>query len=87
MAHWMLSNRLFGRYLQDFQSGAGIPLKTKVFALTITWASLALSAYFIPVPWARPLLLIPGIGVTIYLWRYKTKVVDKPEAPLLPGKE
>lgn len=73
MANWLVSNRLFGRYLMDFQSGTGIPLKTKIAALTIMWVSLAISAYFMPVPWARPFLLIPGIGVTVYLWRYKTR--------------
>lgn len=72
MARWMVNNRLFGRYLMDFQSGYGIPLKTKLWALTVMWVSLAISGYFMPIPWARPLLLVPGIGVTIYLWRYKT---------------
>lgn len=73
MAKWMVTNRLFGRYLLDYQEGRGIPLKTKIWAITIMWSSLALSAYFVPLPWVRPLLLIPGIGVTIYLWRYKTR--------------
>lgn len=84
MAHWMVSNRLFGRYLLDYQAGHGIPLKTKIWALTIMWASLALSAYFVPIAWVRPLLLIPGIGVTIYLWRYKTKPADPPKPARLP---
>lgn len=84
MARWMVSNRLFGRYLMDYHAGLGIPLKTKVWALTIMWASLALSAYLVPIPWVRPLLLIPGIGVTIYLWRYKTKPADPPKPLRLP---
>lgn len=79
MAHWMVSNRLFGRHLRDYQAGLGIPLKTKVLALTIMWTSLALSAYLVPIAWVRLLLLIPGIGVTVYLWRYKTKPVGLPE--------
>src|SRR5690606_21314044 len=76
MANWLVSNRLFGRYLMDFQAGTGIPLKTKIVALLVMWVSLAISAYFMPVPWARPFLLIPGIGVTVYLCRYKTRVPD-----------
>lgn len=60
----------------DFQTGAGIPLKTKVLALAVMWTSLTVSAVFMPIPWARPFLLIPGIGVTIYLWRYKTRPPD-----------
>lgn len=74
MANWMLTNRIFGSYLQDFQSNRGIPLKTKIIALCLMWTSLAISAWFMPVAWARPVLLIPGLGVTIYLWRYKTRL-------------
>lgn len=77
MANWMVSNRLFGPYLLDFQEGRGIHLKTKIWALIIMWTSLALSAYLMPVIWARFFLLIPGIGVTLYLWRYKTRPVDQ----------
>lgn len=77
MANWMVTNRLFGPYLLDFQEGRGIPLKTKIWALVIMWTSLALSAYLMPVPWARIFLLIPGIGVTLYLWRYKTRPADQ----------
>lgn len=87
MARWMVSNRLFGRYVHDFQAGQGIPLKTKVWALTVMWASLAVSAYVVPLPWVRVLLLIPGVGVTIYLWRYKTKPVDAPQASRLSDPE
>lgn len=76
MARWMLTNRLFGQYLQDFQANRGIPVKTKVWAITATWLSLAVSAWIMPVAWARPLLLIPGFAVTIYLWRYKTRLPD-----------
>lgn len=73
MANWMLNNRIFGSYLQDFHSNRGITVKTKVYAISVLWVSLTISAWFMPLPWARFLLLIPGIGVTIYLWRYKTR--------------
>lgn len=70
---WMLSNRLFGEYLRDFQEDRGIPKTAKIKAISVLWISLAISAYFMPVPWARWFLLIPGIGVTTYLLRYKTR--------------
>ncbi|HLU15954.1 MAG TPA: YbaN family protein, partial [Burkholderiaceae bacterium] len=56
MARWMVSNRLFGRYLMDFQRGEGIPLKTKIWALTVLWISLGVSAWVVPLAWVRPLL-------------------------------
>lgn len=73
MHHWLLSHRMLGPYIRDFQSGRGIPLRTKIIALTLMWLSLAWSAWVMPIPWARWLLLIPGIGVTIYLVRTPTR--------------
>ena len=73
---WLMSHRILGPYLRDFQEGRGIPLRSKCVALGLMWPSLALSAWIMPLPWARWLLLIPGIGVTIYLWRQPTRPRD-----------
>ncbi|WP_323017093.1 YbaN family protein [Castellaniella sp.] len=70
---WLMSHRILGPYIRDFQSGRGIPLRSKCMALALMWPSLAVSAWIMPIPWARWLLLIPGIGVTIYLWRLPTR--------------
>lgn len=69
---WLMANKVFGHYLANIQSGLGIPMRSKVTALCFLWASLALSAWFINIAWVRPFLLIPGIGVTVYLLRAKT---------------
>lgn len=69
---WLLGNDIFGPYLANLQAGRGIPMRTKIVALTVMWASLAFSAWYVPLPWVRLLLLIPGIGVSIYLLRMKT---------------
>ena len=70
--HRLVSSRYIGSYLATFQSGRGIPLRAKIWALIFLWSSLAVSAWFAPLPWVRGLLLVPGIGVTIYLLRQKT---------------
>jgi len=73
MHRWLLSHRVLGPYIRDFQEGRGIPLRSKLIALALMWPSLAFSAWVMPVPWARWLLLIPGIGVTVYLIRTPTR--------------
>lgn len=73
MHAWLMSHRILGPYIRDFQAGRGIPLRSKGIALALMWPSLAVSAWIMPVPWARWLLLIPGIGVTIYLLRLPTR--------------
>jgi uncharacterized membrane protein YbaN (DUF454 family) len=81
---WLLGNRVFGPYLINIQSGRGIPLRAKVSALIFLWASLLVSAWVVPLPWVRPLLLIPGIGVSIYLLRMKT--LSAPDETPSPSK-
>lgn len=78
MHRWLLSHRILGPYIHDFQAGLGIPLRTKLLALALMWPSLAFSAWLMPVPWVRWLLLIPGVGVTIYLLRLPTRAPDAP---------
>lgn len=82
MHRWLLSHRILGPYIRDFQAGLGVPLRTKLLALALMWPSLALSAWVMPIPWARWLLLIPGVGVTIYLLRLPTRPPDPPQINL-----
>lgn len=72
MHRWLTENRLLGPYLLNIQHNRGLPLRTKFIAIGLLWLSLLYSAYMIPLAWVRLLLLIPGIGVTIYLARMKT---------------
>jgi len=76
---WLLANPMFGEYIRDFQENRGIPKKIKVRAIIALWISLAISAHVMPIPWARWLLLVPGISVTIYLVRYKTRPDTPPQ--------
>lgn len=64
---WLLTNELFGSYLRDFEQGKGIPLRGKIMAVGLLWASLGYSVFrFSSIPLAA--LLIPiGIGVSTYL--------------------
>jgi hypothetical protein len=71
-------HRILGPYLTNFEAGRGIPARAKAWALGLMWLSLAISAWIIPLPWVRALLLIPGIGVSIYLLRLPTLVMEPP---------
>ena len=72
MHHWLMNQRHLGLYLRSYQQGRGIPLRAKITALALMWTSLTVSMWFVPLPWVRALLLIPGIAVTIYLLRMRT---------------
>lgn len=82
MHRWLTGHRILGPYLIGIQTGRGIPMRAKVITLIFLWGTLAISAWHVPLPWVRMLLLIPGIGVTVYLLRMKTlRAADGYTAP------
>ena len=70
---WVHYNRLFGKYIRDYQNGKGMTLISKIVSISILWAGILASAY-----WAaenfyiRLLLIIIAIGVTWHLAVIKT---------------
>jgi uncharacterized membrane protein YbaN (DUF454 family) len=67
--HWLQTNRVFGKYLRDYENGKGMPLRAKVWVLIFMWASLAYSMWRMDKPALQIMLLAIGTGVTIYLTR------------------
>src|SRR3990170_4070727 len=45
--HWLISNKWFGEYIRNYREGRGIPLKTKILALTVLWVTISVSALFL----------------------------------------
>jgi uncharacterized protein len=68
---WLIHNRWFGRYIKNYQEGRGIPLKTKVIALSALWIAIAYSAFFVvdEFLFAQIGLLLIATGVTVHLVR------------------
>ena len=74
MHNWLLSHRVFGAYLRNYQEGRGIPARAKVLALVMMWSSMGYAAWRYPALWLCLLLLAIGAGVSIYLLRLPTCV-------------
>ena len=73
MTHWMLNNKYFGKYIKNYREGKGIPLKTKLLALTILWTTIVFSAFFIiPILIAQIILFTVAAAVTLHLIRLPT---------------
>jgi len=71
--NWLLTNRLFGRYIDNYRSGRGIPLLQKVLTITSLWLTIGVSAlFFVQSWWVRGLLLVIALGVSLHLVRVKT---------------
>lgn len=71
---WLMTNRLFGRYLRDYHERRGATAATKAVTIAALWAGLALSAWLLaPSPvWLNAILAAVGAGVTIHLLRLRT---------------
>lgn len=67
---WLLSHRVFGEYLRNFEAGRGIPLKAKIVATVMLWGSLLLALRRFDSPAVPTLLVLVGACVSLYLWRF-----------------
>ena len=59
----IISNKYFGKNVNDYLEGRGIPLKAKIAAVSVLWISIGLSAYFINILWIK--ILLPSLAVFI----------------------
>ncbi len=74
MHKWLINNRWFGEYIKNYQAGKGIPMKTKIVALTVLWASILYSTFFIvdEILVVQLVLVVIACGVTVHLIRLPT---------------
>ena len=72
MTYWMLNNNYFGKYIRNYREGKGIPLKTKLFAITTLWITISISAIIILNIWIALVLFVVAAAVTIHLVRLPT---------------
>jgi hypothetical protein len=66
---WLLSHRVFGEYLRNFEAGRGIPLKAKIVATVMLWSSLLLGMSRFGGVLLPTLLGLLGACVSFYMWR------------------
>ena len=71
--NWLVTNRLFGRYIDNYRSGRGILLIHKLVSITFLWLTILISIiFFVDSLWMKAGLLFIALGVTIHLVRVKT---------------
>ena len=70
---WLLTNRLFGRYIRDYREGRGVSLRHKVAALALLWLTIGYAVLrVVPAWWGRLLLLGVAVGVTVHIVTMRT---------------
>ena len=80
MYNWLLNNKWFGDYIKNYKEGKGLPIKTKIVALTVLWATLSISAVFFLTRFLPPQFVLPmqivmfavAVGVSVHVLRLPT---------------
>ncbi|MGK9067448.1 YbaN family protein [Stutzerimonas chloritidismutans] len=69
---WLVGHPRLGPWFRDYLDGKGIPLKGKVYAISLMWLSIGVSCWLVPLIWARVGMLTSATLVTLYILRLKT---------------
>lgn len=80
MHSWLLNNKWFGEYIRNYTEGKGLPMKTKIIALSLLWITIVFSIVFIlqrllPIQLVLPMQLIMiavAVIVSIHILRLPT---------------
>jgi uncharacterized membrane protein YbaN (DUF454 family) len=79
---WLINNKFLGIYIKNYREGKGIPLKIKIFAITLLWITIGCSTFFaVDIFWVRMILGIIAIGATIYIISIRSKDKSKTVVP------
>ena len=68
-----MGNRLLGGYIRGYRSGTGIPLRVKVFTISLLWLTIGYSAlYIVEKTWIRMGLGLIAVAVTAHIVAIRT---------------
>lgn len=74
---WLLNNKYFGNYLKNYQQGKGVPLKVKVYSVSLLWVAIICSVVFVVQNIIiAAVLIVIAIGVTFHILIIKTLKPD-----------
>ena len=71
--NWLINHPRFGKFIKDYREKRGIPLKSKVIAVTMLFLAIGSSAYFFTEELiVRLILVLIAVGVSTYIISLKT---------------
>lgn len=71
--NWLINHPRFGKFIKDYREKRGMPLKSKVIAVSMLFATIGSSAFFFTEKTSvRIILIIIAIGVSSYIISLKT---------------
>jgi len=74
---WLMNNRVFGSYIRNYTTGRGIPIKVKLFTITLLWVTIGISIWATANMIVTAVLLCVAVGVTLHIVFIRAKK-DRP---------
>ena len=70
----LINSKHLGTYIKNFRENKVIPIKTKIYIITLLWISLIYCIFFVAngILWLQIILAIILIGVTLHILSYKS---------------
>ena len=70
---WLMSHKHLGAYIKNFREHKALPLRVKIFSVTMVWVTLLYCAFFVAKElWMSLLFIAIALGVTIHILSYRT---------------
>lgn len=74
LQRWLLTNPLFGKYLDDYRNGRGVPRRVKFYIITLLWGTMSYTALCVVRPvWLKITLFLVALCVTVHILLIKSK--------------
>ncbi len=71
--NFLITNKIFGKYLNNYKQGKGIPLNSKILSISLLWISIHYTTFFlIDLIYLKVLLSYIAIMVTVHIAGNKT---------------
>jgi uncharacterized membrane protein YbaN (DUF454 family) len=70
---WLIHHKWFGDYIRHYREHHAIPLQAKIVTLALLWGAIGYTALEVVTAWwARALLGVIAVGVSIHILHLKT---------------
>ena len=71
---WLLHHKVFGEYIRNYREHRAIPLRVKIFSVTLVWLTIGYCIFFVVDEWwwAQLLMALLAIAISWHILSYKT---------------
>ena len=71
---WLLNHPVFGKYIENFRTHRAIPLRVKIYSVTLVWLTIGYCIFAVVDKWwwAQVLMALLAAAITWHILSYKT---------------